>query len=291
VTEAIELALEIDTAQTATDALSAASELSADTLESCFSNGAVWLQRRGKPRRCRKPAQNLHPGDRLFLNCNESTLAPCPYQPTLIADHGRFSLWYKPAGMLSQGSKWGDHWALYHWIEQNYWPERHSLITHRLDRFTSGIMLVAHDEETNRQLHRQFAEHKVEKTYRALVWGIINQSTPTEVEQPIDDKPARTSIKVLATDSEGEQTLIQASPATGRKHQIRIHLASLGHPIVNDRRYGREPFTGDLRLQACSLTFQHPHQEQRIAESVPNSVLLDLEQSGKLDRSNNNGGE
>lgn len=279
----VELAVNVVWKQTAIDTLLSASELPADILNSCFDNGAVWLQQRGKPQRCRSPEQTVQPGERLFLNCNDSTLAPCPHQPTLIADHQRFSLWFKPAGMFSQGSKWGDHWAMYRWIEQHYWPERQALITHRLDRFTSGIMLVAHDDETNRLLHLQFSQREIEKSYRARVWGIMDQASPLDIEQPIDDKSAHTRIEVLATDQQNQQTLVQAFPSTGRKHQIRIHLATLGHPIINDRRYGRAPFDDDLCLQACSLSFQHPHQALRLSESVPNSVLLNLAESGKLD--------
>lgn len=227
-----------------------------EELQRCFDHGAVWWQTGGKPKRLRNPTQPVKPGHRLHLYCNESTLADCPFEPRLIADYRRYSIWDKPSGMLSQGSKWGDHWTLQRWIQMNRWPERECLSVHRLDRYTRGLMLVAHDAEANAALHRLFEQGLVSKTYRVRVQGVMEPDSTRIVDAAIDERPACSEIRVL--DSDGHSSRVEVHPRTGRKHQIRRHLAGIGHPVINDRQYGQSPFEGDLQLEAVALSFEDP---------------------------------
>ncbi|MDJ0832850.1 MAG: RNA pseudouridine synthase [Gammaproteobacteria bacterium] len=249
-------------------------ELSGQQIDSCFSHGAVWLQADHKPIRIYDPNAAVNQGHWLHLYCNQSTLTPCPYQAELVEDFGSFSIWDKPAGMLSQGSKWGDHWTLQRWIHHQVWPERKCLITHRLDRFTRGLMIVAHDEKINQQFHRAFERREVSKTYRAIVSGSMAAGDRLALTTAIDGKPASTHIRVLAGND--RHSLLEIIPATGRKHQIRIHLAEIGHPIINDRQYGQPPHSGDLMLQACGLSFSHPQDGQSITVKLAGDRLLSL---------------
>ena len=258
------------------------SDLTADNINSCFDNGAVWLQQSSKASRIRDSHSKLSPGQQLHLYCNASTLQPCPYQPTLIEDFESFSIWNKPSGMLSQGSKWGDHWALYRWIEQHTWPERSCFITHRLDRYTQGLMIVAHTEACNSKLHRMFEQREVKKTYRAVVKGLIDHTQAFEISQPLQNKKALTVVRVLARNEQLNYSLIEASPETGRKHQIRIHLAQIGHPVLNDRHYGTEPHQGDLQLQATALAFRHPDSQQLIQIELPQANRLSFSSSSVI---------
>ncbi len=260
----------------ALDLLSAATELERDILQQCFTHGAVWLEARGKPQRLYDPAFVPAPDQQLHLYCNHSTLAECPYRPELIEDFTTFSIWYKPAGMLSQGSKWGDHWCLHRWVQLHRWPERDAFITHRLDRFTQGLMIVAHDKTSNRQLHRLFEQHRIDKTYRAVVQGLPPAGMQWDIDSAIDGRPARTRVRVLQRDSARGRSLLELQPMTGRKHQLRIHLARAGYPVVNDRRYGQPPFTGDLALQACALAFPNPMNGQGIGILLNDDRLLNL---------------
>ncbi|MBC8211711.1 MAG: RNA pseudouridine synthase [Gammaproteobacteria bacterium] len=244
--------------QLALDLLQHYTELTRDELLLCFDNGAVWQETRGKPQRIYDPARVLSKGHKIHLYCNHSTLSPCPFVPVLVADLERFSIWNKPSGMLSQGSKWGDHWTLYRWIKQHHWPERETFITHRLDRFTQGLMIVAHDADTNKKLHRQFEGREIQKTYRAIVQGLLAIGEQQTLTAPVDEREAETQLQVLDQRPADKLSLLEIHPKTGRKHQIRIHLAGIAHPVVNDRNYGQPPFDGDLMLQASALEFAHP---------------------------------
>jgi tRNA pseudouridine32 synthase/23S rRNA pseudouridine746 synthase len=255
-------------------------ELSTQQIQQCFHNGAVWLESTGKPCRLYDAEKEMKQGQTLHLYCNQSTLADCPYTPVLIEDQTDFSVWNKPSGMLSQGSKWGDHWTIQRWLKHHVWPERECLITHRLDRFTEGLIIVAHKESVNRRFHRLFEERAIHKTYRAIVSGEIQADETPVIDTPVGGKTARTVIRVLDRQSDPTLTLLAIKPESGRKHQIRVHLADSGHPVVNDRQYGSPPFSGDLMLQASALEFEHPGNGKAMHIELPSEQLLTLQKVG-----------
>ena len=264
-------------AQTALDLLDRNTELSTAQIRQCFEHGAVWLEATGKPVRLYDSGRLLQPGQKLHLYCNQSTLSSCPYSAELVADQTAFSIWNKPSGMLSQGSKWGDHWTLHRWIKQHVWPQRECLITHRLDRYTEGLIIVAHNDSINRQFHRLFENRAIQKTYRAIVFGEMPLSQVLDIDSPVDGKHAKTYIRVLDSQPDPALSLLEVIPETGRKHQIRIHLAAAGHPVLNDRLYGQEPFSGDLMLQASALKFVHPERKNGLHFEIPADKRLSLQ--------------
>jgi 23S rRNA pseudouridine1911/1915/1917 synthase len=124
-------------------------------------------------------------------------------------------------------------------------------IVHRLDKDTSGLIVVAKDDTAHVALARQFAEHSVERAYYAVVWGVPRRRqgeiagnigrSPTNRKKmavvPRGGKPALTRYRVI--DSFGDlASLVECRPATGRTHQIRVHMAALGHPLIGDTLYG-----------------------------------------------------
>ena len=126
-------------------------------------------------------------------------------------------------------------------------------IVHRIDKDTSGLMVAAKTDAAHRSLSAQFAAHSLERAYHALVWGLPNPSQG-EIEgnigrNPNDrkkmavvnrgGKPALTRYKVLRSFAGGAVSLVECRLATGRTHQIRVHMTSLGHPLVGDPSYGR----------------------------------------------------
>jgi tRNA pseudouridine32 synthase/23S rRNA pseudouridine746 synthase len=159
-------------------------------------------------------------------------------------------------------------------------------IAHRLDRETSGIIVLGRSRDAHRQLSAQFEGRKVEKTYHALVIGIPSWDEE-RVEYPLrpdGDRMHRTIIdpergKAAQTDFQVLQrfevhSLVEATPTTGRTHQIRAHLSAIGFPLIGDLLYGDKHhpahgLLGRLGLHALSLAFDHPHSRERLRFNAP----------------------
>lgn len=162
-------------------------------------------------------------------------------------------------------------------------------IVHRLDRETSGVMLVAKDHASHAELTRQFERAAVTKVYVALVSGRVGPDAGT-IDLPIGERPG----SLLMTAGKGSAaprdsvtdyrtvarffstTLLEARPRTGRKHQIRVHLAAIGHPVVGDASYGsdggrRAEESRRHALHASAISFRHPltNAPMRVAAPVP----------------------
>jgi len=155
-------------------------------------------------------------------------------------------------------------------------------IVHRLDKDTSGLMLVAKDDQTHAALSRQLSDRQMEKHYRAMVYGKMKEQSG-EVEKPIGR--SKTDRKKMAVTEDGrwaktewrvlkeypDRTLLDVHIITGRTHQIRVHMASLGHPVLGDSLYGhkRMPSVPRLMLHAYSLAFTHPETGERLRFIAP----------------------
>ena len=240
--------------------------LSKQRIKLAMTQGAVWLTRGRKTQRLRRAKRSLREGDELHLYYDEDILAERPAEPTLVADAGEYSVWNKPYGLRSQGSKWGDHCTVVRWAERNLKPERPSFTVHRLDRAARGLILVAHSKRTAAALSELFRSRKVEKRYRVKVHGAFSADTGClRVDEPIDGKKAVSELSLLEANADGKHSLLEVRIETGRKHQIRRHLANLGHPVVGDRLYGRGEEDGvDLQLTACLLAFDCPVSGKRV---------------------------
>ena len=165
------------------------------------------------------------------------------------------------------------------------WP------AHRLDKGTSGVMVIAKNDAAHQELSRQFHDREVEKDYITLVWGVVNAGR--RIEDPIGRDPsnrqrmstrARRSrvavTRIIRVEHLPGVTLAQVGIATGRTHQIRVHLSAIGHPVVGDALYGgvhrrvpphlkalsrlERPF-----LHALRLSFTHPRDGRRLEFIAP----------------------
>jgi tRNA pseudouridine32 synthase/23S rRNA pseudouridine746 synthase len=259
------------------DLLQAVTELSKQRIKFAMTQGAVWITRGSNTQRLRRAKRTLQAGDEIHLYYDEKILAEIPPEPTLVADLGAYSVWNKPCGLRSQGSKWGDHCTLVRWAERHLQPERSAFTVHRLDRAANGLMLVAHSKSTAAALSELFRKREVEKRYRALVSGDVSeQPNPLRVERPIDEKEAISEISLLQVSDDGTRSLVDVRIETGRKHQIRRHLTELGHPIVGDRLYGTGKEDGvDLRLIAYLLAFHCPVKNERVEYRLPIEGIMD----------------
>ena len=164
-------------------------------------------------------------------------------------------------------------------------------IVHRLDKGTSGVMVVAKNDAAHDALSRQFHDREVDKEYIALVWGVVQAGR--RIDLPIGRDPnnrqkmsararrSRTAVtRITKADHLHGVTLCQVAIATGRTHQIRVHLSAIGHPIVGDATYGgtRKRVAADLLplqrlerpfLHALRLTFTHPTDGRRMQFDAP----------------------
>jgi 23S rRNA pseudouridine1911/1915/1917 synthase len=201
----------------------------------------------------------------------------------------------KPAGMVVHAGA-GRHTgtltnALVHRFGQlsSVGGEQRPGIVHRLDRYTSGVLLVARTDAAHRHLAQQFARRTTEKTYLALVEGSLKTDCG-RIETPIIRDPVRrtrmttklgrgraaiTEYQVLRRFAGA--SYLEVKIGTGRTHQIRVHLASIGHPVIGDKLYGAaaSPF-GRYFLHAHKIGFSRPSTGERIAITAP--LPLELEE-------------
>ena len=172
----------------------------------------------------------------------------------------------------------------------------HCWIVHRLDKDTSGVLLVALDKETHRDLNLQFENRQIQKKYHAIVIGVPNEdhfliTSPLRVNgdrkhrTTVDGllgKPAQSHVTIIQRFA--EHALVQVEPKTGYTHQIRAHLSSIGYPILADPLYSREtdpyPFLIQrTALHAFEITFRHPkfNQLETIKAPYPDDFSVTLE--------------
>jgi 23S rRNA pseudouridine1911/1915/1917 synthase len=191
-------------------------------------------------------------------------------------------LWPKLApgwGHSAQGHPAQGHSTQGHPVGGRMAPERPGVV-HRLDRGTSGVMVIAKHPAAAEHLATQFAERTVEKVYWALVEGLVRSPTgrirsmvgrsrqaPHRMSTTAPGRLSETEFSVLKSfpeDAPRGRTLVEARPRTGRTHQIRVHMAALGHPLVGDPTYGG-PAASRPMLHAVRLEFTHPRTGKRLA--------------------------
>lgn len=270
----VEIHVKIDDALKALDVLAQHCELSRQKLKEAMRKGAVWLTYEGKTQRLRRATKMVSKGQTLHLYYNESVLDSIPQTPLLIEDRKDYSVWHKPCGLLSQGSKWGDHCTIMRWAEQNLSPQRNAFSVHRLDRAATGLILVGHSKKTTAQLCDLFQQRVLDKRYLVVVHGEFAQQLTLDAQ--VEGKDAISHAQLKAYDKDKNRSLVEIKIETGRKHQIRRHMAGAGHPVVGDRLYGIGDEKEDLQLTAFSLSFICPVQKQAAAFVLPQALWPSL---------------
>jgi tRNA pseudouridine32 synthase/23S rRNA pseudouridine746 synthase len=179
----------------------------------------------------------------------------------------------KPAGLLSVPGRGPDHADCIAARVQRRVSD--ALIVHRLDMATSGLLLMARGAEMHRRLSRLFAERQIDKRYEAVVAGCPAEAAgtidlplicdwpnrPRQKVDPVQGRPSLTRWQRLGDDAAAGTARLALEPVTGRSHQLRVHLLSIGHPIVGDELYAPSPWreaAPRLLLHACRLAFAHP---------------------------------
>ncbi|MBI4937576.1 MAG: RluA family pseudouridine synthase [Nitrosomonadales bacterium] len=186
---------------------------------------------------------------------------------TLYSDDSLLAV-NKPAGLLAVPGRGADKQDCLASRVQNEFAD--ALVVHRLDMGTSGLVVFGRGAGMQRHLSRLFRERRVAKRYVAVVAGKPEHSGeinlplaadwPNRPKQKVDaasGKPSLTRYRLLAHDAAMNTSRLELEPVTGRTHQLRVHLAAIGHPILGDALYG-ESTAERLLLHACRLSFVHP---------------------------------
>lgn len=262
----------------ASELLARLSGLSRSTVKDAMVKGAVWLRRPGAPggeRRLRRASAELKPGERITLCYDPAILAVVPPAATLLADRGAYTVWHKPAGLLAQGTRFGDHASLLRQAEKAGGRPRPVYPVHRLDREVAGVMLVAHTPAAARSLSAALQAEDTEKVYRAEVRGDLGARNGPRgrIDLPLDGKAALTDYRVEHYDPTRDASVVEVRIRSGRLHQIRRHLAAVGHPVLGDPRYGRgNADPRGLQLVASRLAFRCPVRRERVVFEADKSL-------------------
>ena len=187
--------------------------------------------------------------------------------PTLVHLDDHVIVVDKPAGLVTAPTPESDRGDL---LDQLQRVHGEVFLVHRIDLPTSGLLVFARTRAANKALGDAFVRHDIDREYRAVVAGVVATQT---IERPIADRRAVTHVEAL--ESLAGATLVAARLETGRTHQIRIHLAGLGHPVLGDHQHGGEisrtfiPRAPRLALHAHLLGFTHPSTGERVRFTSP----------------------
>jgi len=248
----------------------------------------------------RKASYKLRPGERVEFEWEDAAA-----EPIAAAEDIPFAVLYadadvivvdKPSGLVVHPGAGVRRGTLVNALLARF-PELRGVgeadrpgIVHRLDKETSGVMVVARNERALRSLQAQFKNRQVRKAYLALVWGKMPEKSG-KMDRPIGRhvahgqrmsvrtrRPRSAETHYTVLDEFPETSFLEVRPLTGRTHQIRVHMAAAGHPVVGDAVYGRrkgERRAGRMFLHANRLSFLHPASGERVEFVSP--LPADLE--------------
>lgn len=249
-----------------------------------------------------KSGAKLKPEDVVFIDYDHSEFVIPDIEIPVIYEDKDCVVICKPIGLLTHSKgAFNPEASVATWLhnriedktlveENEHQPNARAGIVHRLDRATSGVMIAAKSAKALKALQKQFAERKAKKTYIAIVSGhpkdpeaVIdmpierNPKAPATFRVGANGKAAITRYRVL--DQTEHYSLVELRPETGRTHQLRVHMAHIGHPIIGDTLYKGKP-AERLYLHAASLELTLPSRERQVFEApLPDSFkeFLDVD--------------
>ncbi|MGZ3788826.1 MAG: RluA family pseudouridine synthase [Bacteriovorax sp.] len=247
------------------DYLEKYSKLSKSTLKKVLNNGGVHVRLFS--------TSKLSRTRRATLELNLDSLVEFYYDPKLtgmevpkaseLTTFKEWGLWYKPAGLMSQGNEFGDHCSIQRQVEK---AKNKAWLIHRLDREASGLMLFAYTPKAARLFSELFQNRRVRKFYKIEVIGVVKDDVG-EIHLKLDGKEAKTTYKVLKRSEFTTELLVEIH--TGRLHQIRRHFDMINHPVIGDPKYGKGNKNAEgIKLLAYQLIFIDPFTQKEINFSL-----------------------
>ncbi len=208
--------------------------------------------------------------------------APDALEPAILYVDDHLLVVNKPSGLHSvPGLNMDPRDCLIGWVQKTYPKAR---IVHRLDRDTSGLLVLGHHADAHRELSRQFQDREVEKFYQALVYGHLAETQgqvdlplrydpPTKPRHVVDMENGQSALTFWRVIERLRQcTRMELKPYTGRSHQLRVHMQALGHPILGDALYAEGEalaLSPRLCLHAERLEITHPYTGARLRFDCP----------------------
>jgi 23S rRNA pseudouridine1911/1915/1917 synthase len=238
------------------------------------------------------PAERIPAGETLSVRLAPAPATPqaVPLKVTVVYQDATVIVVDKPPGLVVHpGAGHVDdtllNGLLYAYPELSELGEGHRWgLVHRLDRDTSGLLMVGRTAAAHSSLQQALRQRRVARRYLALVWGRVDSATGT-IDAPIGRDPAHPTRMAVARGGRAarthyrrvavwpEVTLLEVTLETGRTHQIRVHLSSIDHPVIGDSTYGRggpaEIDPGRVWLHAAALTFPHPQRGRDVTVTSP----------------------
>jgi 23S rRNA pseudouridine1911/1915/1917 synthase len=220
--------------------------------------GGVFVERS----RVKVASRPVRAGQAIEVNIGGALDRGPPPAPTIVHADEHIIVADKPAGLVTAPTPESDRGDLLDQLSRRYGEV---YLVHRIDLPTSGLLVFARTREANLRLGAAFAAHDVDREYRAVAIGALAAQT---IDRPIDGRRAVTRVEPI--EALAGATLARVQLETGRTHQIRIHLAGVGHPIAGDPQHGGErsrtfvPRPPRLALHAAVLGFTHPATGERV---------------------------
>ncbi len=274
-------------------------ELSREKIKAAIRTSMVRVKRKGGTPVSIRPSYRLSDGDILLLSddfisaCQrpESNLTPESVDLDILYEDEYILAINKPAGMVVHPGAGVDSGTLANAVLgylggsnlSDIGGKDRPGVVHRLDKETSGVILIAKGNDVHYRLSRLFEKRKMKKIYLARVWGPLEFDEDV-IDMPIERHPIRrqlfrvgysgaareaiTEYKVLEGLEDGT-SLLKVEIHTGRTHQIRVHMRHIGHPIVGDKKYGRKDDFKRMGLHAYKIEFKHPFSGKPMAVTAP----------------------